>query len=739
MVQLGGWSAGEVGTGVLAVSEAGTPPPAANDECSGAEAIAGDGSFAFDNSTGSTGTEGQNEYICYQFGSSSIDNDVWFAWTADVDGDVIVDTCGGTSMDSKLAISSGSCGALTSLSCNDDTCGLQSQVVCPVTNGSTYMIQVGNFPGAAGGSGSINVAQTATPPSGPAGDDCAAPIAISGNSNTAFDTTGATTGTAGAVDGNCNNDIWFEWTADADGNATFSTCNDSGATAGEATFDTKIHVYSGGGCPADGQASDANNDDGSGCGGFSSHLSGFAVTSGSTYMVQLGGWSAGETGTGVLACSIEAVNPPPANDDCATPDAIAGQGSFAYDNSQGSTGSEGQNEYICYQFGSSAVDNDVWFSWTADITGDATIDTCGSGPDTKLSAYDGSGCPSGGSLSCNDDTCGLQSSLAFAVTGGSTYTIQAGNFPGATGGASTLNIAISSLPDHPYDDCATPGVLAEGANFVDTTGASHGSQPASGSNASSCYTASEDVWYSYTAPSDGLVIMAFCNLDGTPAADFDTVLSVYDACGGTEVACNDDFCAFMSGLGFIATSGSTYMVNVGGWSGGEVGTGVLSVVSTLGIPYCNGSGGACPCGNDAAQILPSGCTNSTSNAASLVAVGTPSVSNDSVLLAATGVVPSLPGVFFSGQNQVNGGAGVAFGDGLRCAGFGAVRIQVTASDANGNAISTVEVSTSGQAYNNEVSAGDVLNYQYWYREVASGGLCGNSHNLTNGLSFVWGA
>ena len=82
---------------------------------------------------------------------------------------------------------------------------------------------------------------------------------------------------------------------------------------------------------------------------------------------------------------------------------------------------------------------------------------------------------------------------------------------------------------------------------------------------------------------------------------------------------------------------------------------------------------------------------------------------------------------------------LAFGDGLRCAGQNAVRIQVTGSDANGNAISTVEVSTNGQAYSNEVSAGDVLNYQYWYRDVAAGGPCGNSHNLTNALQVVWGA
>ena len=61
------------------------------------------------------------------------------------------------------------------------------------------------------------------------------------------------------------------------------------------------------------------------------------------------------------------------DDSCATPTAIAGTGAFAFDTSTATTGAEAQMETICYAFGSSGVDNDVWFEWTSDIDGVAVM------------------------------------------------------------------------------------------------------------------------------------------------------------------------------------------------------------------------------------------------------------------------------------------------------------------------------------------------------------------------------
>ena len=59
----------------------------------------------------------------------------------------------------------------------------------------------------------------------------------------------------------------------------------------------------------------------------------------------------------------------------------------------------------------------------------------------------------------------------------------------------------------------------------------------------------------------------------------------------------------------------------------------------------------------------------------LSATGNASVSNDTLALTADGVINNN-GLFFQGNNTISGGAGTAFGDGIRCCGGSVVRIQV---------------------------------------------------------------
>ncbi len=107
------------------------------------------------------------------------------------------------------------------------------------------------------------------------------------------------------------------------------------------------------------------------------------------------------------------------------------------------------------------------------------------------------------------------------------------------------------------------------------------------------------------------------------------------------------------------------------------------------------------------------------------------VGNDSVVLTASDSVPNQPGLFFQGQNATGGALGVTFGDGLRCAGGGVVRLQVRLADSGGNASSTVTLSTKGG-----VSAGQTKRYQWWYRDPTFS-PCLNGFNLSNGVEISW--
>ena len=132
-----------------------------NDDCMTPEPLQGQGIFFYDNSAATTGVEGQTETECLAFGSTGIGNDIWFAWTANETGTVTVSTCDSKGGDTKIAAYDGvGCPTGAPLACNDDTCGLLSEITFDVSLGTTYTLQVGNFPGSAGGQQglSINIA-----------------------------------------------------------------------------------------------------------------------------------------------------------------------------------------------------------------------------------------------------------------------------------------------------------------------------------------------------------------------------------------------------------------------------------------------------------------------------------------------------------------------------------------------------------------------------------------------------
>jgi hypothetical protein len=111
------------------------PPPPPNDECSGAlPAVLGNNNF--DSTAATTSSPAA---ACGLLGS-----DLWYTFTPATAGTLTVSACGGTGSDTAIAIYTD---CVTSLACNDDSCGLQSTVSACVNANQQYYLRVGGFNG----------------------------------------------------------------------------------------------------------------------------------------------------------------------------------------------------------------------------------------------------------------------------------------------------------------------------------------------------------------------------------------------------------------------------------------------------------------------------------------------------------------------------------------------------------------------------------------------------------------
>ncbi len=161
------------------------------------------------------------------------------------------------------------------------------------------------------------------------------------------------------------------------------------------------------------------------------------------------------------------------SDNCATPQVIVGTGSFAFNGTAATTGAQGQTESLCNFFSSTAVDNDVWFTWTAPSSGFAFLSLCAgtsSALDSKIAVYPGTGCPASGSaLACNDDSCAYISEVGFNCTAGSSYVLQIGSFPGSGGISGAFNLSVGAAP--PPTNCTSVGPDVIVGELIDTINA----------------------------------------------------------------------------------------------------------------------------------------------------------------------------------------------------------------------------------------------------------------------------
>lgn len=149
--------------------------------------------------------------------------------------------------------------------------------------------------------------------------------------------------------------------------------------------------------------------------------------------------------------------------------------------------------------------------------------------------------------------------------------------------------------------------------------------------------------------------------------------------------------------------------------------------------FGDGSGTACPCGNNSAVGANEGCLNSLGTGGSLTTSGTPSVGADTFAIIGAGM-PDSSVLYFQGTTQQAGGAGAAFGDGLRCAAGSVIRLGTKT-----NVLGTSQYPVGADqpiSIRGSVAAGDVRTYQAWYRNAAN--FCtASTFNVSNGYQAVW--
>ena len=640
-VAVGGFGASTVGAGSLNLSSSSTGGPDGSSCTNAIPAIAGLNPF---NTAGST----ENVNLAGLCDPGSAGDDIlhrvrWFTYTASASNDVEVSTCGLAPFDTRLAVFA-NCSTTSVIACNDDStgcAGYTSTLRFAATAGSTYKIAVGGFDVASAGSGQLMLTPNAPPPPacGTSINSCCAP------NTTPFCSDQSCCALVCAEDPYCCA-IDGAWDASCANQASI-LCTSCGAGTCQLPASTSTEAEPcgsslNGGCestPFAAQAisigarvagtfwADADNRDtdwyriqvpslstltlnlyskgpgrvflvddtcpgaviaASDPGAASCPASVVQCVLPGTYrivvaMTVFSGFPCSDAANTKYVLSVDSAPcdaTAPSNDDCATAQAVpASGGSYGFDTRLANS-SNAALDPTCDEGNGITFVKDVWYAWTP-AAGVARISTCGTASlDTRLAVY--LGC-SGSTVACNDDftgCSGFTSRVDLLSDGNTSYRIRLGGYDSA--GTGTISFAV--IPQLANDECSGALPISPGTTTFSTEDATTSTPPLS----SLCeegfgLSFVKDVWYRYQANASGQVVVSTCS-----SAEFDTRLAAYSSCNGTLIACNDDTTgctSLTSRMTFTASAGSTYLLRVGGHTGG--GTGTISLVA-------GGTGGGAP-------------------------------------------------------------------------------------------------------------------------------------------------
>jgi hypothetical protein len=196
----------------------------------------------------------------------------------------------------------------------------------------------------------------------------------------------------------------------------------------------------------------------------------------------------------------------------------------------------------------------VWYTFVGNGQS-TTLSLCtGTSYDSKIGVFTGT-CAALVCVTGNDDFCGLQSSVTFPTTLGTTYYVLVTGF-GTASGAFTLN--MTCVPPIANDICTGAITIGCGQTITGTT-ATATLEPGVPTCVTTLNTA-KSLWYTFVG-NGATNTLSMCG------SGYDTKIGVFTGTCAALVCVtgNDDFCGLQSQVTFPTTLGTTYYIIVTGF------------------------------------------------------------------------------------------------------------------------------------------------------------------------------
>ncbi len=500
-----------------------TTPPA-NDNCNGSVSLPVSTTTACTSPTaGTTAGATPSPDAAPSCSGTGINDDVWYSFVASSTAHTVM--INNATSTTAAAIYSGSCGALTAVSC-----GSTVAQGTGLTPGNTYYVRVYTTSSTVTTSATFDICVISTP----ANDNCSGAVGLPAPSATTACTSSTAGSTLGATQSpdaaptcsatGINDDVWFTFVASGPAH---------NVVISDATSTTAAAVYSGA-CGSLTQVANA-------CGTTVANATG--LTPGATYYVRVYTTS---TTVGTVSNFNICLTSPPANDNCSGAIALPAPSatSTCSTPTSGSTLGATPSAETAPTCSATGTNDDVWYSFVASSTSHS-VALSNASTTTAVAVYSGA-C---GSLA--QVNCGSTNAPLTGLTVGNTYYVRVYTTSTATATSSTFDLCVAALPTN--DECTTAQSLTASSSCTPVGGSTIGAT-ASTETAPTCSATgtNDDVWYSFVAT-------ATSHLVSTSNASNAVAVAVYSgACGSlTQVGC-----ATGSVTVNALTMGNTYYVRV---------------------------------------------------------------------------------------------------------------------------------------------------------------------------------